>query len=272
MKISNQNLTLLVIAHGSRKGAWNRAIQEFTMHLRALHGLDGPFVRFDAAFMEMASPSIPEAISQLAPQSDALIVLPLFLSISKHLKRDVPKLVAEAATLKSQAAGVRIYERNGVPVLLLPSLSTPPLLARSAANRILIRMPRQRKAGVVLVYYGTQSHKAQWESLAADVDKQLAELLPGTQTAWSYGGEMVDFSPKPLAETVDRLAKTCDRVAIVPALVARGVIQNEVIPAALEEITLRKKVVYLDDAILPDPDITRAALEHALKYMKKYSE
>lgn len=57
-------------------------------------------------FSEFCSPSIPEAINQLASEGfNKIIVVPLFLTHCKHTEKDIPEILEKA---KKQVANVEI--------------------------------------------------------------------------------------------------------------------------------------------------------------------
>ncbi len=84
---------LLLVAHGSRREASNEEVRQLAKRLRALAG--ARFSRVEAAFLELAEPSIPDGIEQcIASGADAVTVLPYFLSAGRHVSEDIPAEVA----------------------------------------------------------------------------------------------------------------------------------------------------------------------------------
>ncbi len=85
---------LILIAHGSRAAAANDEIRRLADGLRPR--LDGHYQQIHSAFLELATPSIPEAIDQaVAAGATTVTVLPYFLAVGRHVAVDVPELVAE---------------------------------------------------------------------------------------------------------------------------------------------------------------------------------
>lgn len=83
---------LVVVAHGSRSEAANAAHRTVTEDLAAR--LPG---RVTAAFLELADPSIPDAIDALVAAGDRrIVVLPFLLYPGRHVAEDIPALVAAA--------------------------------------------------------------------------------------------------------------------------------------------------------------------------------
>ena len=83
---------LLLVAHGSRRGASNDEIRDLAKRLAIQQGNE--FDRVEAAFLELAEPSIPGGI-ELCVQDGALevVVFPYFLSAGRHVAEDIPEEV-----------------------------------------------------------------------------------------------------------------------------------------------------------------------------------
>lgn len=83
---------LLLIAHGSRRAQSNSEIEMLAKRLAA-----HPDNAFDAtrhAFLEIAKPSIPQAIDLcVAGGARQIVVLPYFLSPGNHVARDLPAII-----------------------------------------------------------------------------------------------------------------------------------------------------------------------------------
>jgi sirohydrochlorin cobaltochelatase len=108
---------VVLVAHGSRSRAANQA------HLELAAALDG---RVDAvvvgAFMELAEPSIADAIDRVVDAGAAEVaVVPYFLHPGRHQRDDIPRLVADAARHRPQAR-VRVVEHFGADAGVLDLL------------------------------------------------------------------------------------------------------------------------------------------------------
>ncbi len=95
---------LIIAAHGSRREASNEEIRQLAAALRSQGG-----DRFDLiahAFLEIAEPSIPDAIG-VAVEAGAqdVVVLPYFLSAGRHVASDIPD---EIALAQRRHPGVRM--------------------------------------------------------------------------------------------------------------------------------------------------------------------
>lgn len=84
---------IVVFTHGSRRDGGNQALLEFVTRLRARLGNE----RIEPAFMDLAEPTIPDAIARLlASGCDHIRGFALFLVPGSHLREDVPSLFRQA--------------------------------------------------------------------------------------------------------------------------------------------------------------------------------
>lgn len=85
---------MIVFAHGSRVAEANQSV----VALAETAAKSGGFSRRRAAFLELAEPSLSEAVAQLAAEgAERIFVMPYFLVMGVHLRQDLPKLLDEAA-------------------------------------------------------------------------------------------------------------------------------------------------------------------------------
>jgi sirohydrochlorin ferrochelatase len=88
--------SILLIDHGSVRAEANHMLSCAAALLQQMAG-DGVLVRY--AHMELAEPSIAQGFAQCANAgATEVIAFPYMLSPGKHVSRDVPRLVAEAAS------------------------------------------------------------------------------------------------------------------------------------------------------------------------------
>ncbi len=88
---------LLIVAHGSRRQASNEEIQQLT-HMISQHE-DYEFDAVACGFLELAEPSIGDAITQLADaNAETITVVPYFLACGTHVADDIPEEIDKAKT------------------------------------------------------------------------------------------------------------------------------------------------------------------------------
>ena len=87
---------LLLVAHGSRRQESNLEIESLSKKITKIESKE--FDKVMPAFLEFASPSIPEAIKKCSEIGAAKVtILPYFLSAGVHITRDIPNEISEAS-------------------------------------------------------------------------------------------------------------------------------------------------------------------------------
>jgi len=87
---------ILLIDHGSMRAEANNMLECMANLVQSMVG-ESVVVR--AAHMELAAPSIPEGLARCAAAgATEVVVFPYMLSPGKHSTRDIPRMVAEAAS------------------------------------------------------------------------------------------------------------------------------------------------------------------------------
>ena len=83
---------LILFAHGSTVESANEAVR----HIGAQLAKQGGYDRVATSFLEGGTPDLPAAAETLiAGGADRIVVLPYFLTLGLHLKRDLPRLVEQ---------------------------------------------------------------------------------------------------------------------------------------------------------------------------------
>ena len=99
---------LIVFAHGSRRVNANEAVER----VAAIAAEKGGFAIWRAAFLELAEPTLADAVKALhAAGATRIVVTPYFLVMGVHLAEDLPRLLGEAA---EQAPGVELVAAPGL--------------------------------------------------------------------------------------------------------------------------------------------------------------
>jgi sirohydrochlorin ferrochelatase len=94
---------VIIFAHGSRVEEANTGVRELAGQVQEAGRLD--YVR--AAFLELAQPDLATAVDEaVGAGRRRLIIVPYFLTMGVHLRRDLPALVARE---KGRYPGVEIH-------------------------------------------------------------------------------------------------------------------------------------------------------------------
>lgn len=95
---------LVLAAHGSRAEQANAEVAALAGRLAKR--LDGSYRSVRPAFLEIAEPSIPDALdAAVADGATEIVVLPYFLAAGRHVASDIPRIVADK---EAEHPGVRI--------------------------------------------------------------------------------------------------------------------------------------------------------------------
>jgi sirohydrochlorin ferrochelatase len=105
----------LVFAHGSSVESANEAVRAVTAQLAELGG----YGLIETAFLEGGKPDLKAGVSRLLERgARRIVVLPYFLTLGLHLKRDLPALIAQARESFPQLEDIAVTEPlDGHPAL-----------------------------------------------------------------------------------------------------------------------------------------------------------
>ncbi|WP_250525636.1 CbiX/SirB N-terminal domain-containing protein [Caballeronia sp. GAWG2-1] len=80
---------IVLFGHGARDPRWAEPFERLATRLRA--GRDEPVA---LAFLELMTPDLPSAVTQLAKEGcDAVTVVPVFFGQGGHVRRDLPAVI-----------------------------------------------------------------------------------------------------------------------------------------------------------------------------------
>ncbi len=113
---------ILLFAHGSPVEEANDGVRELAAKIEVA----GPYNYVRAAFLDGGEPDLPAAVAQAADAGiERLIIIPYFLTVGLHLRRDMPKLV-DAARAKHSAMKITVGQ----------SLEAHPLMPSLILSRV----------------------------------------------------------------------------------------------------------------------------------------
>ncbi len=112
---------IAIFAHGSAVESANQAVREVVRQFEVQGGFD----LVEPSFLELGKPDLPEAVAKLIERGAArVVVVPYFLTLGKHLQRDLPRIVGEIQS---------IYK--GVEIRVTPPMDGHPSLAAILVDR-----------------------------------------------------------------------------------------------------------------------------------------
>ena len=85
-----------IFAHGSAVETANDAVRDVVGQFAAL----GRFDLVEPSFLELGKPDLAGAVDKLIQRgASRVVVVPYFLTLGKHLQRDLPRIVAEIESI-----------------------------------------------------------------------------------------------------------------------------------------------------------------------------
>ncbi|ELZ43445.1 colbalt chelase thioredoxin [Halorubrum coriense DSM 10284] len=211
--------TALLVGHGSRRDKSNEAVRELAAGLEDRLG-----VSTDAAFLELAEPSIPEAIGTLAHSSSRITMVPLSLFAASHVKNDLPLAVERA---RSEHPGVTFHAgaHLGIHPAILDLLDDR---ARDVEAELGVGRDEDDVA-VVVCARGSSDPDSN-----ADVHK-LARLLYEGRSFNRVEAGFIGVTEPLLDKVLHDVAKTRpDAIVVLPYMLGDGVLTGRIRDGAAE--------------------------------------
>ncbi|MDE3010133.1 MAG: CbiX/SirB N-terminal domain-containing protein [Pseudomonadota bacterium] len=111
---------ILLFAHGARDPEWARPFEAIRAAI-AQQAVDVPVA---LCFLELMTPDLPTAARQLLAQgATRLVVIPLFMAQGGHLRKDLPRLIADLLEAHPQ-----------LEITLAPAIGEVPALTTAIAS------------------------------------------------------------------------------------------------------------------------------------------
>jgi sirohydrochlorin ferrochelatase len=193
--------TLLVAAHGTHSAeglATTRALVEAVAAAR-------PSVAVSLCFLDVASPSLAEALDSLG--AEPVVVVPLLLSAGYHVLTDIPAIVAERPDVSVAA-----------------HLGPDPAIVSAVAERLAEAGSSERRSTVLAAIASSKSGARAEVAVAAG---RLAEQLGREVSVLPLAGDVsaaLDALPAPVDVAVYLLAEGGFLSSLRSAMSGRGVV------------------------------------------------
>ncbi len=263
--------SLVLAAHGSRDAAWTEAVSSFAGDVAARPGVARAFASVRAAFLERSVPTLLDAVrGALQAGSPRVVVIPLFLTASTHVREDVVALLGRHAPPRARHRLVDAGRRPlapGSPVALVSLGSIEGVLVANVCRRVGVGASAAGEDGVVLCAYGSSRHHAQWEALLGAVGRGLLACGFG-YVGHAYIGHGAGRATPSLARSILAAAAApgVRRVHVVPLLLGTSASLGARIDAAVREAAAATSTAIFarGDAILPDSDLAAHVAARAL--------
>ncbi len=198
--------TVLLIGHGSREPGANAELEALVSAYRAAH----PELRVEVAYIELARPLVAEALEALAPQTRRIVLVPLFLFASGHVKNDLP-LAVDAARTRFPATELAVA----------PCLGVHPALVAMAWDRVAPAIPEEppARARTLLLVVGRGSSDPDANGDFCKMARLIGEGRGLLTVEPTFLGISAPKTPQSL-ELVARMRP--DRLVVLPYLLFAG--------------------------------------------------
>ncbi len=197
---------LLVVGHGSRDVGANEEFEQ----LVALYQQRRPEFELRYGYIELAQPSLPDALASLGCSSREVTLLPLFLFAAGHVKNDIPLALA---TARRDSPGLRFRSARALGVH--PAMID--LALERAASALPLDAEQGPKTTVVLVGRGSSDPDANGDFC------KVARMLAESRRFQNVLPCFVGIARPRFEETLEMVSRSRpERLLIVPYFLFNG--------------------------------------------------
>jgi sirohydrochlorin ferrochelatase/(2Fe-2S) ferredoxin len=205
---ANADLGVVVVGHGSREPAANVELEA----LVAAWAASRPALAVSLGYVELARPSLAEALDTAARAHDEVVALPLFLFAAGHVKNDLPL-----------ALDVARRDHPRVKFAAARSLGVNPLLSELTFCRALAATPEladletAKKSALVIVGRGASDPDANGDFC------KLARLVGEGRGLCCVEPAFIGITQPSVDEALERVARARpDRIVVAPYFLTAG--------------------------------------------------
>ncbi|MEO9274262.1 CbiX/SirB N-terminal domain-containing protein [Marinomonas sp. 5E14-1] len=110
---------IILLAHGSPDPLWKEPFESLYLQISQMYGADNSSL----AYMELTIPTLEDAVAALSSNVKQVAVLPLFLAVGRHLRKDVP-------------SQIEALQRSDLEIKLLPPIGEDTLVQSAIQTAI----------------------------------------------------------------------------------------------------------------------------------------
>ena len=249
-----------MVNHGSVAESWRNMLLDVETQVREEVLKNPKISKITTAFMEYTEPSIATRLKEFDEEGfDEVVLIPIFLTVSSHYSHDIPVICGLQVDPKIQETlkkeKIEVYKANA-RVTITPPLDYTTILKKNVERRVNALSENAGNEAVLLVAYGDADYNQQWEKMVDEIGKYLKIKTGHESIAYAWCGHLVGYSTDPTLNGIQKLHELEDNVIVIPVLVANDpYFQKDIIQKACD--MAEGKVLYKQDAILPDPNINQ---------------
>lgn len=255
-----KKIGVLLVNHGSVAESWRNMLLDVETQVKEEVLKNPKISKITTAFMEYTEPSIATRLKEFDEEDfDEVVLIPIFLTVSSHYSHDIPVICGLQADPKIQETlkkeKIEVYKANA-RVTITPPLDYTTILKKNVERRVNALSKDAENEAVLLVAYGDADYNQQWEKMVDEIGKYLKIKTGHESIAYAWCGHLVGYSTDPTLNGIQKLHELEDNVIVIPVLVANDpYFQKDIIQKACD--MAEGKVLYKQDAILPDPNINQ---------------
>jgi len=255
-----KKIGVLLVNHGSVAESWRNMLLDVETQVKEEVLKNPKISKITTAFMEYTEPSIATRLKEFDEEGfDEVVLIPIFLTVSSHYSHDIPVICGLQVDPKIQETlkkeKIEVYKANA-RVTITPPLDYTTILKKNVERRVNALSENAGNEAVLLVAYGDADYNQQWEKMVDEIGKYLKIKTGHESIAYAWCGHLVGYSTDPTLNGIQKLHELEDNVIVIPVLVANDpYFQKDIIQKACD--MAEGKVLYKQDAILPDPNINQ---------------
>lgn len=214
---------VVIIAHGSPNVRWNQAVAAVVDTVRERLAKEPQICSVQLAYLEMAKPTIADAVSELTAQGCRRIVaVPMFIAASGHVHYDVPVVLAilhdPKVAEKLTSEGITLVSPQ-IPIMLTPPLSEGRSLDEYALSEVERLSCEPQREALFLLLHGDDDFQPKLDRLARRVLDFVQSKTGIPSGEWCFIGVGRGYGPKAIPKLEEMTGKG-QRVLVVALFLA----------------------------------------------------
>jgi sirohydrochlorin ferrochelatase len=238
---AEENIGVLVVAHGSDESSWNETVQQAVGEVDLSYPLE-------LGFLEFTEPDIHAAVKKLEERGvNKIIAVPLFVSSYSNHIEEIKYVLGLRDTLPEGEESAEGHGGEGEPaaeeevqltpvvtqaeIVLTPALDDHVMVAGILADRLKTVSGNPAGEVAILVGHGSDTEEGQqkWRETFSSLAGRVKDLLDLKDAGYGFAlmGEPA------VRESVEQAVNQGDDVLVAPVMLSEGYFTDTVIPNML---------------------------------------
>ena len=263
----SEKIGVLIVNHGSHSKKWREMLLDVEKQVKPEILKNSKVSDVRTAYMEYQGPNIADKLKEFDNEGyTEIIIVPLFLTVSSHTADDIQNIVGIQANpdvladLKEQ--DIEVYKPEA-RITITPLLDFPGYLKKNVTQRYKAISKNAGNEGVALIAYGSTPYNQQWTELINDIGKYLRINADVDNISYAWCGHIGRYASEPTTNAINQILEMEQTAVVIPILVAVDEhFQGEIIQNGVNAVENHaEKVIYKQDAILPDENINKWVID-----------